>query len=210
MKDRNNKDNHCQIKTDLSKLFGLVIRGFFIICAGYILCVVWGGQESYRGNKALLNSVEISALIIIAAVIFILSNKILKHRTPLKLNIDRWVLRFITSLWFISLYVFYNIYFKTGWDVWTIDYAARVLIGKNDYIDWLTLFYGNYSNNIVLTYLYAACLKINELFGVLDVENGLMVFVGFNLLMSYSAAGLVYYCLKKLINRKAAILGGGG
>ncbi|MDE7310791.1 MAG: hypothetical protein K2N87_04085 [Eubacterium sp.] len=150
------------------------------------------------------------ATAVLGFVVLIAVHLFLKKRNVLLTNhLDRIVACLTVVVWMIAVYIFYNIYFRTGWDVWTIDYGAKVLLQKEGYIDWLDWYYGRYPNNILLTYVYAASLKINDLFGILDTENGQMVFVGINSLSACASAWLVYDCVKKLCNRWTAVIGWG-
>lgn len=104
----------------------------------------------------------------------------------------------IMALYSLMLYVFANIYYKSGSDLWTVDYTAKVLAGTEPYIDWCGYYYSLYPNNIMLTVLYSLGLRINALFGVLDSENALFIFVAVNCIISCLTTVLVAKILYKL------------
>lgn len=186
------------------------IRIIFIIVICHILYIVFRYQVDYRENRAVPGTAGIIFIAVLSVLIFIGVYLLLKKRNLLKTGLfDRMVVCLTVAVWIIAVYIFYNIYFRTGWDVWTIDYAAKVLLQKEEYIDWLDWYYGRYPNNILLTYVYAVSLKINDLFGILDTENGQMIFVGINSLAACVSAWLVYDCVRKLCDRWTAVIGWG-
>ena len=122
---------------------------------------------------------------------------------------DKRIKKITLLLFGITIYIWINIYFKVGWDVWTIDYAARTLIGDNEYISWLTEYFNMYQNNIVLTWIYAVTLIINKKIGVIDVQNGQVVFILLNTIIAWLTVYGTYYCIKRRRGIKIAILGWG-
>lgn len=103
-------------------------------------------------------------------------------------------------LYGLLLYIFSNVYYKSGSDLWTVDYTAKVLLGTEPYIDWCSSYYSQYPNNILITVMYSLGLQWSRLFGVLDYEHPLFIFVAFNCLISclttFLVAKILYRCTK--------------
>lgn len=185
-----------------------IIYIIFLIVTCHILYIVFRYQQHYRENRAVLGTVGIILMVAFGIFVLVAVYLFLKKKNVLKTDyLDRTIACLTIVVWIISVYIFYNIYFRTGWDVWTIDYGAKVLLQKEGYSDWLDWYYGRYPNNILLTYIYAISLKVNDLFGILDTENGQMIFVGINSISACISAWLVYDCVKKLCNRWTAVIG---
>lgn len=106
----------------------------------------------------------------------------------------------IMVLYGVMLYIFANIYYKSGSDLWTIDYTAKVLIEKEPLIGWCEYYYSLYPNNVMLTTLYSLGLQIHALFGIVDSENAQFTFVAVNCLISCITTVLVAKILYKLTN----------
>lgn len=186
------------------------VRIIFMITISLILYLVFRYQENYRENRALLTSAVIAVVSFLFLFVLIGIHMVIKKKCFFyNYNMDKVIAWMTVGLWIFSGYIFCNIYFRTGWDVWTIDYAAKVLNGKTEYIDWLNWYFGKYPNNILLTSVYAAALKINDLFGIFDTQNGQIVFICLNSLSACLSAWLTYDCVKKICNQWLAVVGWG-
>lgn len=187
-----------------------IVRIIFTITICLILYLIFRYQKDFRANRALIDSAGIAMISFLCFLVFIGIHFFIKRgRFSLKYSLNKLIVWTTAGVWIFSIYIFYNIYFRTGWDVWTIDYAAKVLNGKAEYIDWLDWYFGRYPNNILLTYVYAVTLKINDLFGIIDTQNGQVVFVCLNSLIACISSWLVYDCIKKICNQWLAIIGWG-
>lgn len=153
---------------------------------------------SSRSSKQLLSSIT---TLTVAVVLFMFILGIQKgfHRRKIERNHRSipWI-PLIMILYGVMLYVFVNIYYKSGSDLWTIDYTAKVLIEEEPYIDWCTEYYSQYPNNIMLTMLYSLVLRIHSLFGVVDSENAQFTLAAVNCLISCITTVLVAKILYKL------------
>lgn len=151
-------------------LFSLVILNFAIV--------------SPHSSKQLVSP---PVTIVIALVLYIavlgLSKMLPRGNTNRKKRDISWIL-LIMVLYGVMLYVFANIYYKSGSDLWTIDYTAKVLIGEESLIEWCEHYYSVYPNNIMLTMLYSLVLRIHALFGIVDTETAQFSFVAVNCLIS--------------------------
>lgn len=146
--------------------------------------------------------------ILILAVLYTKAKSNSNDTRDIKWNIDIIIFRVSSVLAIVMFWVWCNVYFKVGWDVWTIDYAAKVLAGQAEYITWLTSYLSQYPNNLVLVWIYSITLKINSMVGIIDVNNGQIVFIFLNTIISWLTVVLTYWCIKKKTNNsKIAICG---
>ena len=109
----------------------------------------------------------------------------------------------------IQIYICYNYYFLTGWDVGTIYHAALEIVNNkvNSTVD--LQYFSVYPNNIELLGIFIGCLKINKYIGVLDPQNGIMVFLILNSIIMMVAGYCLFNCLKFIWNEKWACIGWG-
>lgn len=166
----------------LTLLFAMVILNF--------------ATATSRSSKQLLSSITTIA---VASVLFMLALGVQKGFHGSERNQRSFSrIPLIMALYGVMLYVFANIYYKSGSDLWTIDYTAKVLIEEEPYIDWCTEYYSRSPNNIMLTVLYSLVLRIHSLFGVVDRENPQFTLVAVNCLISCITVVLVAKILYKL------------
>ena len=70
-----------------------------------------------------------------------------------------------TVLFILQLIIFYNIFFKTDWDVEQILYAAEAM-SKNIFEpgaqDW---YYMRYPNNLLMTWIFSVIIRVSNLLG---------------------------------------------
>lgn len=155
---------------------------------------------SKRSDKQLLSHF---ATMVVAILLFAIVLGIHKRLRRVKLakrhRHNPWLVLTMT-LYGAMLYIFANIYYKSGSDLWTVDYTARILVNSEPYIDWCGSYYSMYPNNIMLTVLYSLGLRINTLFGILDSDNSLFIFVAENCLISCITMVLVAKILYRLTN----------
>lgn len=194
----------------INKYTNILIKYIFLILTLIILCNIFFSKLP-TNNRAVYSNFLIAsvAFCFIAAVIVMknLADSLICKLCHPRLNKrqiinDKTVLMITMCIYIILIYIWYNIYYKSGSDLWTIDYTARVLLNEctatGDIQAWLNHYYSLYPNNILLTCLYTAGLWINKYFGVLDVENGLMILITFNTLISCITIYLIYLYIKFL------------
>lgn len=196
------REENVTIDSFFEKIFN-VIFGITII---FILCAVILLGDKHNYCKSALTGVNL--LVITCSILFIMCLFLSQKKIKTKPNTTIFIIVNIFILLF-QLVVFLGIYFKTGWDVWTIDYCARVLTGEYGYLDGLSVYYSRYPNNILLTLIYALNLKISSFLGIADIYDGLVIHIIMNAILSQLAAYLVYYCLQKKLGNKWALLGWG-
>lgn len=113
------------------------------------------------------------------------------------------VKKYLAVAFLLMSYIGVNVYYKSGSDPWTIDYAARVIAGEcpfEAYAGWLEYYYGIYPNNILFTVFYSLVLKINLAFGFLVKDHSVLIFVIINCLISTVSVYLIYLILRQITN----------
>jgi hypothetical protein len=118
-------------------------------------------------------------------------------------------------LFLAQLYVSYNIYFLTDWDVgYAVIPAAKMIVSGipldtpcPPYLPTgnVNTYFSIYPNNITLVWIFSKILQANAKFGILDTGNGLMSIITVNCFISSLSSILTYKCVEKLINKKWAI-----
>lgn len=192
------------MQKNIEKVIGWL---YTLVAVGIVLILILSNNvienRTMKGNAVLM----IWAVLFLG-IIFLLNKCICKYGKK-SINVDGVIRKITIAMFFLMTYICCNIYFKTGWDIWTIDYGARTLLGEYEYIDWLNYYYGIYPNNILLTWVYCGTLAINKFFGVFDTENAWVVFIILNCIIAWVTVYLTYYCIKKRNGIKAAVLGWG-
>ena len=76
----------------------------------------------------------------------------------------------------VQLYVVSNYYFITGWDAGVLCDAARGIAEGQTYGkgSFLSYYFSTYPNNLFLLSVFSGIMKLDRLFGFLDVESGIM------------------------------------
>lgn len=98
-------------------------------------------------------------------------------------------------LFLLQVYVCYNIYFRTGWDVNVVISNAEIVASGGVNVD--NDYFSRYPNNLMLVAIFSLCFKLNDWFGVLDIENGLMAIITLQCFLSVSAGYLLYQLILK-------------
>lgn len=147
-------------------------------------------------------------LIIASLLIIYLYCKKVKERTFQKINMDRLVLVATIVLFFVEIYICYNIFFETGWDsgVYIIP-AARTLLGKADVTSMNEVYFKTYPNNLFLVHIYYALLRINEKLGIFTGAYQLMVIIVFNCAISSMSCWMIYAIARKHVSIKYSLSG---
>lgn len=195
----------------MNRILPVMVKIVGFLLTIWTLVALLGDQNSYNrlllDQKALL-FISIMLLIILLIVITLKSIRQGANKSVANNYFDKIVIKLSVGLAVIMGWVWCNIYFKAGWDVWTIDYAAKVLTGQAEYITWLTDYLSQYPNNLVLIWIYSVTIKINRIIGVIDVSNGQIVFLFLNTVISWGTVLLIYYCIRKKTNNIKIAVGG--
>jgi hypothetical protein len=94
------------------------------------------------------------------------------------------------SLCLVQMYLCYNIYFLTDWDVSAVLKCSTGL-ANNDVPSLCSFYYSIYPNNLFLTYLFSVILKVNGALGLFASEGGLFSIIAVQCFLSGVTAYLV-------------------
>ena len=153
----------------------VLVTAFCLIMAFIlILLLFFAGKAEYSykhffllGNGTLLCTVMLAAGILAAGC-----GKCRNLRKVLEEHSGK-AIRILTVLFvFVQIYICYNAYFYTGWDVAVLlSEAFRVAEGQP-----LTAleYFSSYPNNILLLRIFSLIRKIDLSVGILDVQQGIM------------------------------------
>lgn len=125
---------------------------------------------------------------------------------------DRLVAISVPGLFLLQIFLFYQIFFESGWDANVVTEAARAIVARDteslqDVSGW---YFSHYPNNLLLTLVISLLLRINGALGLFAGDYELMSMVLVNSALSLGTAVLVYRTLVLLgTGRRAAFLGYG-
>ena len=122
-----------------------------------------------------------------------------------KANADKIILAFTIILFFVQLFIGYNIVFYTGWDVGGIILPAAKAAAYGESMDSFTGYFSVYPNSIFLVWIQSKIIYFAGFFGVDNLKLELMFSTAVNSVISCLTGWLTYECVKKLINKKWAL-----
>ena len=135
---------------------------------------------------------------------------LLRRLRRIPFHIDHAVAVCSFILFILQVYIAYNIYFQTGWDVGGDVLPAARLLAAGDiagFAETSADYFSRYPNNIPMTRLFALLLRWNEDFGVWNGQNELMCIITVNCVINALTCFLTYRVIKDLMGWKAAIMG---
>ena len=189
-----------------SQVIKYLFIGLFLIIT--FLLLVMSPSLDYPGKKSFLapNSILLFFDILVVVIIYMIW-KVLGGR---RLNIDLYGSKLIITgtviLFFAQVYVSYNIYFLTGWDVGGYIIPAARDIASGMPLDAYNDYFSRYPNNIILVSFFSILFKLNTNFGILDTDIGVMTLITFNCLISSLSGFLTYKTVEKLANKRWAMM----
>lgn len=106
---------------------------------------------------------------------------------------------------FVQLFVFYNIFFETGWDSGnSVLPATKELLTHVNPELLQESYYNVYPNNLFIINVFAVLLKLNSVLGIFNQSDELMIIIVFNCVLCGITMRLTYEIVKRLWNRKWA------
>ncbi len=142
-------------------------------------------------------------LALLAAVLISLLIRVLRNR--LKAPVHPAL--FFLLLFFVQVYICYNCYSRSTWDVEQVIYYSRILAdGFRE--EWYTFYFQKYMNNTFLAWFFSLVIRIDRYIGVLDVEpDSYMALLTVQCLLSSLAGYLIYRTALRLWNDSCAAWG---
>ncbi|MCD7955107.1 MAG: hypothetical protein LUG93_04985 [Lachnospiraceae bacterium] len=113
----------------------------------------------------------------------------------------------VLVFFFLQVYVIYNYYFYTGWDVGNILIPAVQQAAQGGDMSSFSTYFSHNPNNLFLVFLFSVIRKIDLKIGILDVETGLMGLIIFQCLLCSIASYLTYRCAEILTHSRTISMG---
>lgn len=202
------------MRQKINSCFHILYGCLFFIIISLLLFV----QEAVRFNckkQFLLNNKVILLLSLVALFLFFALYSALKQlhilsklqKCKLKLSYNKIVWVLTVFLFLLQIYISYNIYFNSNWDVYYINTAAfRWATGHSEKLAGLYN-YSRYPNNLFITLCQAAIIKFNNALGIFQGFYLNMSIVCVNCLFSSATCLLVYKILCLYQSKKYAFAG---
>lgn len=195
------------------------IHGLYIVLMFYILfsLVIVSENVDYPCKREFIWPMW--AILIIAGILTAGMVLLLYFKRNLKIHIPRIgreqapkiVLFGCVLFALVQIYISFNYYFLTDWDVDLIYQSAREIVNgtfsTSERYGEFCWYYSTYPNNMELLGVFVACLKVNQYFGVLDPQNGVMVFIVLNSIIVAIAGYLLYDILTNNTSWRWGMLG---
>ena len=193
----------------LYSIFSKIIVGFWTALISFVvILLLFVGKSFEYINKfefalsnILLFIISFFAVSSLAVVYYLKREKInsLFRRIP-----KRTVVIMSVFLFAVQAYVFYNIFFWTGWDVWLlVDISNQVASGATE-IEVFNDYFCKYPNNLLLTWILSAIFKINSAFGISGLYPQLYVVVLLQSALSCIAGYMLFSLVKDSVKNPAA------
>lgn len=103
------------------------------------------------------------------------------------------------ALFAVQAYVFYNIFFWTGWDVWLIVDVSNQIAGGATEIEVFNDYFCKYPNNLLLTWLLSSIFKINSALGVSGIYSQLYIVVLLQSALACVAGYMLFFIVKDIV-----------
>lgn len=132
-----------------------------------------------------------------------------KNRLLLKnysaVNVDKIVLVATVILFFGQCYVFYNVFFLSGWDTWQIRAFVNTIMNGGDKAG-INDYFSLYPNNLFISYLFLFLQKINSYFGIFNGVYSYMCVVILNCAINSLSCLLSYKTARIFVSPAFALV----
>lgn len=189
----------------MDKVIFIISKIIFAICTGLVLVtiVVYSNlpylcKNHFLPSNFLILLCAIPAFILIATLIYRTRNfrnqlyvKIRNKTDNKHFRIDHAVMILSAIVFALQIFIMYNIYFETGWDVQNTTTASELMaFGKTDgFIE--EYYFGMYPNNLFYVFIQAVILKLGSFIGIF-AEYKMMYVVIVNCILNTLSCYLVY------------------
>lgn len=196
------------MKNKLSNIAFASVHGMwlFAISVIFILVLAVSGYVNYAYKVvfALPNIVLLLisvATVALAALVYIWQKK---RIDSFFFKIPKYLIVVLTfALFAAQAYVFYNIFFKTGWDTGVLTGTAlKIVEGVSEPIR--DEYYLTYPNNLTLTWILTVLFRINELFGFSFTNAHLYTAILFQCVFCCVAGYMLFGMIKDTVKNPVA------
>lgn len=179
-----------------------------IACFGSIVILLLFFTGVWYPHK--VNNYVSNAVLLIPVVVTVWGGMRLIHGKQPGIIYDKVVRISVPILFLLQIFVFYQIFFESGWDAGTVaDAAYAVLDHDTELLNTISFGYLSHcQNNLLLTWIISVLLSINRSIGLFGADYELMIVVMVNSALSLCTSVLVYRILSLLRAKKStAFLG---
>ena len=183
-----------------------------------ILVIFFSNVPRYISRTFLLSNGILLCIAVCGWLVFVIACRFIseKRRTSLTSQaesgngdnrccvVDRAVGWLCACLFFLQLYICFNIFFVTGWDPGTIWETALV---RADGGIWNELYFSRYPNNRLLLLLETALIKTHGMLGILPKEYAPMACIAADCAAITLACYFTYRELCLVTKRRYAVVG---
>ena len=103
------------------------------------------------------------------------------------------------GLFFVLVYISMNIYFSTGWDAGNVINGAKA-VANGESIDGT--YYSQFPNQQMLLIIESVLFKFNNMFGVIDSNNGTMILIIVQCLIVAITGNVLYRVLSDFLHKQ--------
>lgn len=220
MKRNNNpktKHTHKEKNDIWTLLLDIARKMYFFMCTLILILILFFRDTmQYIWNVENKNTLIPQCILlftgcgIVVGSIFLYS----KHRNHVydwcKHYVDLLVTIGTIMLFFIQLYISYQIYFYPGWDAMSIVHFAERMEANalDEILPDASIYFSVAPNNILLTVFFKQLIHVSRVLGIFTENNSLMMLIAMQCLISSLAVYLVYRCIRKLtLSPVAALVG---
>lgn len=176
------------------------------------MVVLKGNKIEYPCKRGFdISNIKMLGFVLLCLIITIICFKVISFPMGTVSNLERKIICLSMLVGIVQIYISYNYYFLTGWDVDAVYQTALEMVNNTWGISKTTSEYSRYfsiyPNNIELLGIFVVCLKVNQYLGVLDTSNGIMMFVIINSSIMVATEYCLFSVLKSIWNEKWAMLG---
>ena len=184
--------------------YGIV---FAIILAILLFCVNFSYycKKDFILSNTIIFFIDILLIFIMSCCYWWLKNKNqMLPKTHDIIKFDKLLLMTTGILFLGQCYVFYNIFFLSGWDVSCVrDFVETFMYNKD--LDKVNFYYSRYPNNLLISYIFLVIQKINQYFGIFDNDYTFFPLVIFNCAINSLSCWLSYKTAKIFTSSNWAI-----
>lgn len=191
----------------LYRLINLIFFGLFLSISALLL--IFHPLINYATKKTFLLSnltLLLFDLLIFFLILFVWKKLKPRFYEHLDQDADRYLLIGSLILLCMQIYISYNIYFATGWDVGTYVIPAAKLIASGSSLESVNSYFSIYPNNITLVWIFSELFKLKSSIPFLATSNDLVIIIALNCLISTLTVLLTYKIVKRLTNVRWAVL----
>lgn len=188
-------------------MFGIVMAGIIFLLLFFEHAKYCNKSEPLLSNKAIFGI--LAAVCLVMAALYYLYKAGRRRIPALKpINLDRLTAWLTITLFFIQVYVAWNIFFLTGWDPSALrDFAVCLAKGSIDNVGFYQQYFSVYPNNLLLIFLQVFILKANNAVGIFTGEYTTMCLVLVNCFINSLTCWLVYKTVGLFTEKKVAFIG---